>query len=374
MTQPRYVINHERAEWVVRTLIDAWRRKLPPFDHAEPVPARLPRTLIPGSVQHAVWLLVGLLYMRGRIDSAQAFLRLCKVYDEHPWMFDPQTFMLHGFRLMNLRARMHKILKENGLGFNVRETVRFWNFNLKKLARFWDSNPLLIFDKARNYEELCETFMNGKGDPSSPTGFMGLRHKMVSMFLYFLINAKLVKPLMHPGPVDTHNIRVMASTESLLALEMGPGTRYEFYEVSPVARELYLKYCATVDDVIDFSNALWYLSRDFCSVSQGNGSSTSGYRGRATEVFAKRLSWPMERVDRYYSTCGQCSVESVCRWSLPSARQYNNGFLEIRGERPRPHNEQILLLDVPRVLASRPPEPEERKLVLRDKFQVTLFD
>src|SRR5437016_6218284 len=101
MPSERYVINHERVEWAVPTLIDAWKRKLPPFDHAEPVPARLPKTMVPGSVQHAVWLMNGLLYMRGRIDSAQAFIRLCDVYDAHPWMFEPKNFLVHGFKLLD---------------------------------------------------------------------------------------------------------------------------------------------------------------------------------------------------------------------------------------------------------------------------------
>ncbi|MDB5266490.1 MAG: hypothetical protein JWN89_305 [Parcubacteria group bacterium] len=355
MARVRYVIDHERAEWVVRSLIDAWRRKLPPFDHAEPVPGRLPKTLEPGSVQHAIWLMVGLLYMRGRIDSAQAFLRLCKVFDEHPWMFDVQTFA--GTLSEEVRLRMHEILKENGLGFNVRETVRFWDFNLKKVNRFWEGNPLRIFGEAKDYAELCRIFMIGKGDPDLSTGFMGLREKMVSMYLYFLINAKLVEPMMHPGPVDTHNIRVLASTEAVKAVTMEPGTRYEFYQVSPVIREVYRLYCTTVDDVLDFANALWYLSRDFCSRSQGNASTTGGYRGRATEVTAKRISWTESKTEIYHSTCGLCPVESVCGWSLPSARQYNQGFLEIRSARPKPHAHQETLLEVPRAIVSRGPKP-----------------
>ena len=379
MARDRYVINHERAEWVVRTLISAWKQKLPPFDHAEPVPGRLPKTLSPGSIQHAVWLMVGLLYMRGRIDSAQAFLRLCDVYDEHPWMFDPQTFRGRGFKLMWLRAEMHWILREHGLGFNVRETIRFWDFNLRKLACFWDGNPLKIFEEATDYEALCKIFMIGKGDPESSTGFMGLRHKMVSMYLYFLINAKLVPPMTHPGPVDTHNIRVMASTEVVVAKEgMGPGARYEFYDVSPAVREIYLTYCTTVEDTLALADALWYLSRDLCSMSQGNSSSTSGYRGRATEVFARDVIWPQSQVERYSRSCGICPVEGNCKWTLPSATQYNQGYLEIRGERPKPHAEQKKLVLIEKRIENRGPKPVARKWSAEDEYphmhQTSLLD
>ncbi|MBX4200266.1 hypothetical protein KW790_02300 [Candidatus Parcubacteria bacterium] len=368
MAQGRYVVDHERAEWVIKTLIDAWRQKLPPFDHAVPVPEYLPKTLVPGSVEHALWLMAGLPYMRGRIDSAQAYIRLTHVYDLHPWMFDPETFRHSSMKHMNARAKMHKILRENGLGFNVRETIRFWDFNFKKLARFWDGNPLKIFKEAGDYDALCKLFMEGKKDPNSRTGFMVFRHKMVSMYIYFLTNAGLIEPFMYPGPVDTHNIRVMASTGMIKMSEVGPGARYEFYEVSPIARGLYQKYCKTLEDVLDLANALWYLSRDFCSRSQGNSSSTSGYRGRATEVWAKRVKWTPEKIRQYNSTCGQCSVESVCRWSLPSATQYNQGFLQIRSERPKPHTGQESLVELKRSLRSRGPKAKARKWAGEDEF------
>jgi hypothetical protein len=366
MTRESYVVDRQRAEWVVRTLINAWRSKLPPFDHSEPVPLMLPKTLEVGSIQHAIWLMIGLLYMRGRIDSAQAFIRLCRVYDEHSWMFDVENFA--GKLSEETRAEMHQILKKNGLGFNVRESVQFWDFNLKKLARFWKGNPLLIFDQAKDYDELCRMFMIGKSNAEMGTGFMGLRQKMVSMYLYFLINAKLIKPMMHPGPVDTHNIRVLASTEAVVASSMTAGTKYEFYQVSPVIRKLYLEFCEDVEDVLALSNALWYLSRDFCSVSQGNGSSTGGYRGRATEVFAKHITWTTNRIKRYYSTCGLCPVETVCKWSLPSARQYNQGFLEIRSERPRPHVLQESLFEIPSTPQNRGSKPESLKWSGVDDF------
>lgn len=375
MARKLYVINETRAKWVVWTLIDAWRRRLPPFDHAEPVPGVLPKTLERGSEQHAVWLMVGLLYMRGRIDSAQAFIRLAKVYELAPEFFEPQNFLNSGFKKIDLLARMQQVLCDNGLGFNIRETVRFWNFNLTKIARHWDGNPLKIFGVAMDYEELCHIFMDGKGDLNNPKGFMGMRHKMVSMFVYFLTKARLIGPFVHPGPVDTHNIRVFASTEVIVPIGgTRPGSKFEFYDVSPTGRQVYEKHCFTVEDVLDLADALWYLSRDFCSLSQGNSSHAGKYRARDTEIRPKVVKWTKERVEVYGRTCGVCPVESVCKWSLPSAKQYNQGVLEVRGQRPKPHQEQMKLpLGVAKNISPRPPKPKKRELPVFDR-PLNLFD
>ncbi len=394
--EERYVIDHERAEWVVRTLIDAWRRKLPPFDHAEPVPARLPKGMEQGSLEHVSFLVAGLPWMRSRINSAEAYKRLANVYEKHAWIFDIKTLAADTDGPDGeLDLEIRNIMLKYGLGRGVRDAIKFWLANAKKYVRFWGGNPLNIFWGTRDYHDLCGRFMNEKDNPDSPFGFLGFRHKMVSMFIYFLERAKVIDlwyPF--PGPVDVHNHRILTVTECIVGRDgTYAGMPVDYYGISPHGREIYFKHCKTKDDVLDLADAMWYLSRDFCQQAQGNNLSrrinplweeekvAAMREGRRPNKRFKHVLlpipviWTEEKIAVHDRTCGVCSLESVCKWTLPTAPNYGETreLLIIREPRPKPHMYQEVLLEVPRSLRARPARSEKPKVqTLAD--QAVLFE
>ncbi|MES2216764.1 MAG: hypothetical protein V4481_05745 [Patescibacteria group bacterium] len=326
-----------------------------------------------------MFLFLGLPWMRGRMDSAEAFKRFAVVCEKHPWILDPRNLAKTGYAAFDVRTQLRKILLENGLGFGVQDAIKFWMYNCTKLVRFWNGDPLLIFEGVEDYDELCRRFMQGKNDPDSPTGFLGIRHKMVSMFIYFLARAKILEPkYMYAGPFDIHNARITTSTEAIEALGgTKAGTEIDFYPISEVGRELYMTYCKTPDDVLDLADAFWYLSRDLCAQAQGNnmsrrispeweGEKEAALReGRRPNKRKKHVLleipvvWTDEKIALYHRTCGICSIESVCKWTLPSAPNYGETKMKlvINGERPKPHTAQYSFLQVPKELRGRGSKP-----------------
>jgi hypothetical protein len=313
-------------------LIHAWRSRLPPYDKVVQVPSRLPGTLIRGSLAHARWLFNACYYMRGKINSATALIKLSHLYEVQPWMFDPSQFTeAEGARIEVLEA-----LNSGGLGFNAEETSRFWVENFQKLHRFWDGNPINFYEKSDSYEDLCKILIAQKKSKDNPNGFFAFRHKMVSMLSYFFAKAGIINPLKHPPPIDFHWCRVMVATEAVKMKNMGPGTRFNFEELGAVIRPLTLEYCKDASAILDLADAVWHLSRSFCSMDHGNSSHQGAYNARRTAITPKARIWTASAERRFHRTCGQCMLKDVCKWNIPSAHNYIEGKIVVRGARLKP--------------------------------------
>jgi hypothetical protein len=346
------VVNKERVWWVFSTLIDAWRRKLPPYDRITLVPARLPDNLERRSVEHALWLFCACYYMRGRVNSKTALLAMADMYEDHPDMFQPATFAkLKGFGLWNRRMELRSILQEYGLGFNAEETTRFWVANFLKLHRFWDGNPILLFERTSTYEELCDALISSKKSPDEPNGFFSFRHKMVSMLVYFYARAEIIDPFEHPPPHDFHHCRTMLSTEALSVKGEIAGTDFSFEKMGEILRPLSMEYCQDPATTLDLADALWHLSREFCRYNPGNMSTQGRYEARRTSITARPVRWTDASAARFYNGCEICSVRSVCRWNIPSANNYVKGKITVRRE----------LVTHPQLEAFERPPPKQRQ-------------
>ena len=145
------------------------------------------------------------------------------------------------------------ILQANGLGFNVNVIVQFWIANFQKLDKFWDGNSLLFYEKSNSYDELCSILIGKDKGAENPCGFLGFRHKMVSMLTFFFARAYLIEPLHYPNPNDFHNIRVSLSTELVYTEDIGPGSRFGFEEVGEVLRRIIVEYCKDPDEILDLA-------------------------------------------------------------------------------------------------------------------------
>lgn len=329
---PELVINKQRMWHVFDVLVDAWRRRLPPYDRITPVPSRIPSTLKPRSIEHALWLFCSCYYMRGKINSATALIKLSELYEKEPWLFYPALFAEGRLSSGELR----EALSSGGLGFNAEETSRFWVENFLKLHRFWDSNPVLFYEKSESFDDLCQILISPKKNKDNPNGFYCFRHKMVAMLSYFFGTAGIIDPIRHPPPIDFHWCRIMVSTEAITLEGAGPGSQFGFEKLGSLIRPLTLEYCQDASTLLDLSDAVWHLSRSFCSLNQGNSSHQGTYKARRTDITPKVLKWVRSTENQFHRTCGQCVIRDVCRWNVPSAHNYVEGKIMIRGLRVKP--------------------------------------
>lgn len=368
-------IDRKRSHWVVKTLLNAWRKKLPPYDHVTPVPSRLPVNLIRAGREEANYYLCCCYFMRGRINSGTALMQLARLHENEPWMFEPKNFLnKDGAEISELQEKIHLLLRDYGLGFNARHNSRFWVLNFQKLAKFWDSNLLNVFKKGTSWKKLLKIFFVGKDNPDSPTGFLCFREKMLGMIIYFLSRAFLIDPFAFPGVIDFHNNRVGLSTGMLVGEARRPGQKFTFEELGSLMRKIFSLYAPSPEDTLDLADALWHLSREFCSVNQGNSSHVSDkYDLKAAIITPKRIRWTAGAIKSYNSSCGLCPLEGVCTLSVPSADNYADRFIYIRMERPKPHRAQLQLLEVERNLRTRAPKIQSRiseEIPHKDQFSV----
>lgn len=322
-------------------LLHAQAKKLPPYDQVESVqgPKVLPSSLEWGSPAHARFLFNTCYYMRGKIDSGTAIISLGKLFTTEGWMFESDAFRGLNGDSGGMEEKIKTALQKNGLGFSSDEVSRFWVYNSRKLAEHWDGSPSSFYTVARDYDELCQIFFHKKlHNETTSHGFFGFRHKMVSMYTYFLEDAGIISPFMYPVPVDFHILRVLVAHGALYGEEMYPGVRLSVDRLSKAARVLTTGYCLeTGAKALDLANALWHLSREFCRESPSNSSTVSKeYRGRRTAIVVKDVLWTQSQERRAHRTCGRCAVADTCNWAIPSANYYVQGVIVVRGSRDKP--------------------------------------
>lgn len=329
--------DYEVAKVVLGAIYDAYEKKQYPFDKAT-LPQRIeniPKGVSWGSKEHAIVLFNFCQYMRGRIDSESAIKGMKRVYEKNPDMYDITVANLAD------EDRMSGILKEllmnNGLGFNADQISRHWILNKKKIAFHWGADPRLIFKGVQSYEEAVRRLKNsGKFNLNNPFGFYGFREKMVSMLVYFYVEAEIIKPFRFPPPVDFHVLRILFSNQILKVDEYKPGMRFWQDGMTDEARKILSRWIKEENkDSVTLSNALWLLSRDLCDKAPGNISTVSDVKdGRNTEVFSKEIKFTKNRFNTYSNVCGRCPLNQNCKVSVPSAPYYIQGKIELRGERP----------------------------------------
>ncbi len=337
---PPVVIDYGRAKQVFDTPLE-WRKKgTPPYNKpAVQDPHNLPERLVWGSSEHAIFLFCVCYYMKGWINSETAIQRLGHLFESHPEFFEPDYFKnLVGREKKVVRAKLKSALKKHGLGFNVIETSLFWVNNLRKLARHWDGTSVTLFANVKDYDGLCKLIIRKtqKGN-GGPAGFFGFQEKMVSMLIYFLSHAGMVKPMIYPVPVDFHILRVLVENEILTMENVKSGSVFGLGKLQRAAREVTLRYVIeTGTEALDLADALWYLSRGFCRFNPGNHSTRGRYRGRATPFALKKFEWTKARERSFHLTCGRCLLQTTCRWNVPAASYYLAGDIVVRSERHKP--------------------------------------
>lgn len=310
-----YENEDEKAFKILDALVDAYHRKLPPYDKAVLPQEFKPDRLCPdspeyaGAIEHSMFFFNICGYMSNRINSEYAFKTLGKMYEDKrdSGLFDPRALAEMS------PEQVAETLHEYRMGSYDKVAV-WWVENAKRLVERYGGDPRKIFEGAESYEECATRVENDQ----KGSGFMGFRKKMTSMLIYFLHDEGLIDEINYPLPVDIHALRVFLATDMV---ESSQDIRNaEFLKVSEDIRNLAMRYTAErgVDPRV-VTNACWLLSSNFCNVTPGNRSER-GDDGRLNGLVLDTYSG--RQMERYWRVCGKCALRGYCKWYVPSGRYY----------------------------------------------------
>jgi hypothetical protein len=263
---------------------------------------------------YARYLFFLCLYMRGKIGSVFASKGFTKLYQAHPDWFD--AFVASRLKVSEIEAGLRKA----GLGSGAVENARSWSINAKRLVRDFNGEALQIVEGVEDYREACVRIRNQK----SGRGFRGFQEKMVSMILYFYLDAGLIEEFNFPMPVDFHVLRVLISNEAVRYPVMPDRNDHLSKELLLSIREQLMAYTASHDvNLVKLCNAVWLLSESQCSNAPGNRAIPSKERnGRSTVIFFPPVTGSLADHHAYGRTCAPCPLVTTCTLNIPSAPYY----------------------------------------------------
>ncbi len=136
----RFYADKRQARVVFNALIQRLSEKGPPYNRAHVPQADqfLPSNLEKGSAQHAVFLFLLCLWMRGGVESDTAASLLKEMHEKRPDLFNPYDYDDWGpQRTREQITEINGALVEHRLGQRAQENSLGWVYNMRKLARFW---------------------------------------------------------------------------------------------------------------------------------------------------------------------------------------------------------------------------------------------
>jgi hypothetical protein len=392
-----FYIDYKMAEKVFGAMIARLGQKGIPYNlaHVPQADHYLPSNLEKGSREHAIFLFMLCLWMRGGVESDTATIFLRKFHEEKPEYFNPlmyydrENITIQGFvdsiKVELTHYRLSQRVEENSFG---------WVYNMRKLARHWDSDPRLIMSDKPSFEVLSKRIIGktrgGNFDfinEDSPNGFMYFREKMASMIAYFLMDAKLVTLFVTPVPVDFHVLRLLTSNLIIRVrgkdVEQSVGIDFYHSETLRLAREVTQWYSKEYKvSPIALCDALWLLSRTLCRGNPGNSGYVYDERRKKIKRIQKKdkhsyLSEHLDvdsdskestvkgrkrykglrfneydlfhksKIEKVRSTCGVCPVKDFCKYNISSGFYYIGGRLVPERLRFDPPNNQTDLMNHP---------------------------
>jgi len=370
-----FYINYRTAKKVFGAMIRRLSQKGIPYNYAHVPQADhyLPNNLERGSREHAVFLFMLCLWMRGGVESDTATLFLKKFHEEKPEYFDPG--MYYGRRdttINHLIGEIKSQLTHFRLNQRVDENALGWVYNMRKLARHWESDPRLLMDDKPSFKVLSKRIIGKtRGEnfvfenEDSPNGFMYFREKMTSMIAYFLMDANLVPLFITPVPVDFHVLRLLTSNLIIRvkgkSIEDTIGIDFYCADTLRLARRVTEWYCKVAKvSPIALCDALWLLSRTLCRNNPGNSGYVYDERRKGIKENQIKLIEPYlvdgldlatnedlikgrkrykglrfdedelfskSKIKKIRRTCGVCPVRYFCKYNISSGFYYVGGKL-----------------------------------------------
>lgn len=335
-----------RAVEILGIIDLAWKNKTGIFQN---VVLPQDRWDLPDSqIELALFLFYAAIFMRGGIISEDPFRILFQLREDNPELFNPEFVAkkllpqtveeaIKGVKIFSF-DKGGSILKPSN-AYKLEEHSRSWYHNSLVLMKRFGGNPLRIFEATDDFEEAFSRIDRNRKE-NKEWGIIGMRRKIFSLFAIWLQEKKLVPHYPTPIPVDFHAMRVLWATgivefKKLMTLESSMR-----YPPSLFGKEAIRITEGVMDKIaiwtMDFLSrekishlhinpALWTLSRDFCSRSYPNSSTTS--EGKITLREPELLENPHVWPPKYKNPCLFCPVEEYCHGAIPAAPYYKWGIL-----------------------------------------------
>ena len=343
----RVTVDRSAVFKLIDTILPLWQEKEYPYNRKEAV---IPQTIVPQELRNdkdalACFYFYACIYMRGGIESKQAFNALLRMRKQHLDFFDPLIV-----QAMDPRE-VQEVLK-TFIGWDSKAASHNWVENSRRLAAHWGGSPLNLMRGVRSYEDACRRILNKrakrvlKGFSRQEEGFVGFQHKMVSMLLYFLDwEGLLPRRFAYPSPADFHNFRLGIAAGAIL-IETAPGKIPRTHEdISAPWRAAVLAYIQKRKaDPVEVADAIWLYSLIMCGTSPATTTRKEPLKrhkvGGAQESTLLLVTeeeegrWdPLERATFSHraleKTCVICPFADGCR-PVPAQPYYTKGQLVIR--------------------------------------------
>ncbi len=366
MIPPAVVVDDARIDEVLGELLSRYdsERKGYPFylPQARPPQAEenLPsiESMPRGSYEHAMLLWLSCFYMRGRIPSHLAMRYMSRLYEQNRELFYPESIV------MMQPEEIAPLLVAAKLKTDVDEMSQHWVENAHRLLEQYGGDPRKIFDGIHSYEQALERIQNKSG-----RGFKGFQEKMVSMIIYFYLEAGIIDVVDFPPPIDFHVLRlsIMTGMARLPDLEDG-GDAYS-QDLLAALRDGFRRYSHRHEvDQIKLSEVMWLYSSMMCSKSPANTiEPLEGRIGRSSTY-----EWPdparalsRAALKKYQRSCGMCPFSEMgdgsCIHRIASMPYYDAGQLLVKNGREISEGTSGLLFgDALTTLPRKPNTQKER--------------
>lgn len=354
----KVTVHEERVFALIDLLMERQRERKYPFNRSDAI---VPQAVIPAEIRKkkrtlALFYFFVCVYMRGGIESLQAFKALFRLYADRPWMFEPHEIV------SRTEEELSTILKQY-VGWDAKTAGKFWRYNAQRLIADWGANPLNLLKGLTDYDEALRRIANArKGSTSVSTvkktfgldtkhhGFAGFQAKMVSMLIYFYDWERWLQPrFLYPAPADFHHYRLNIAYKGIVvATDNGAHIRYS-EKVSAPYREVLMRYLEERKaDPILVADAIWLFSLLMC----GNSPATRTKElGDLKPLFRKHGvdepdwdhgKWLSSRARQdLQQTCGVCALQETCDFAVPSHPYYRKGQFVLRPRRRLPFHKIV---------------------------------
>ncbi len=313
-------------------ILELYRVGADPFDRPDAVvpqdPRHMPQTLEVGSRLHRLLLFHINYYMRGGVDSVTAVKAMSKIFDEHPEYYLPEY-------AINLDPEvLSQALQAVGLNYRKSQTPQFWVENARRLVERYDADPGNIFLGLDSWDEAVRRIRNDhRGN-----GFKGFQHKMVSMIIYYFMDAGFVSPFNFPIPVDIHVARVTLANEIVKVYGDQDSNVYTDTVLDAI-RNFYL-WCAEEAGLepLELCNAVWLYSKAKCADNpEAEWRQEGEFDNRSTVLYKKDLLWDQTAaINQWLRACGTCRFSTTCNWNVPAGPYYKWGEIKLNDRRLGP--------------------------------------
>ena len=250
------------------------------------------------------------------------------------------------------------IRRAGSLSFKVHELAAHWVLNARTLRDCWRGDIRLLFENVKDFEDAFA--LADRKRQGNHGGFYGMRRKIFSLLVSWLIEFGLIGQFHIPLIVDFHVLRALLQLGILNVSWRPLGKGDPKIEARRRPRALW-KYPSVrisetlVNEVIHWSyefllennlspfhvhNALWNLSRVLCAQYYGNKSFSVARKDKKqgkrygitaslvdANALARGIGWPKGYRDR----CRSCPQEKYCELAIAAGPYYDWGALLISG-------------------------------------------